>query len=114
MLPYIALGMGIGALLHGVVPRDYFLLFGDMGMLGVVLAAVLGVGLYVRAEMVIPLGLVLIEQQVPLGVVMSFLIAGAGCSLPELILLRSMFQWRMLGLFVLMVLGVAVGFGLMI
>ncbi|ELZ6118297.1 permease, partial [Campylobacter jejuni] len=48
------------------------------------------------------------------GVIMSFLIAGAGCSLPELILLKQMFKIKFLFLFVMIILGVAISFGIFI
>lgn len=64
--------------------------------------------------MIIPIGVVLIEGGVPSGAVMSFLIAGAGCSLPELILLKSMFKTKFLALFASIVLCVAIGFGFFI
>ncbi|EAH8780533.1 permease, partial [Campylobacter jejuni] len=48
------------------------------------------------------------------GVIMSFLIAGAGCSLPELILLKQMFKMKFLFLFVMIILGVAISFGIFI
>ncbi|HHP5533425.1 TPA: permease, partial [Campylobacter jejuni] len=48
------------------------------------------------------------------GVIMSFLIAGAGCSLPELVLLKQMFKIKFLFLFVMIILGVAISFGIFI
>lgn len=45
---------------------------------------------------------------------MSFLIAGAGCSLPELILLKQMFKIKFLFLFVMIILGMAISFGIFI
>ncbi|EPI8488486.1 permease, partial [Campylobacter jejuni] len=43
-----------------------------------------------------------------------FLIAGAGCSLPELVLLKQMFKIKFLFLFVMIILGVAISFGIFI
>ena len=51
---------------------------------------------------------------VPLGIVMSLLIAGGGCSLPELIVLKSMFKMRLLYIFVAMVLAISIGFGFLV
>lgn len=115
LIPYIALGMGIGAGIHGFVPQEFLSQsLKDYGALSIVLSAFLGILLYVRASMIIPIGVALIETGVPSGAVMSFLIAGAGCSLPELILLKSMFKTKFLALFITIVLSVGIGFGFLV
>ncbi len=48
------------------------------------------------------------------GVIMSFLVAGAGCSLPELVLLKQMFKMKFLLLFISIILSVAISFGMLI
>ncbi|WP_305862598.1 permease [Helicobacter cholecystus] len=115
LLPYIAIGMGIGSGIHGFIPQEFLQnTLREYGALSIILAAFLGILLYIRASMIIPIGVVLIEGGVPSGAVMSFLIAGAGCSLPELILLKSIFKTKFLALFVSIVLCVAIGFGFFI
>lgn len=115
LIPYIALGMGIGAGIHGFVPQEFLSQsLKDYGALSIILSAFLGILLYVRASMIIPIGVALIETGVPSGAVMSFLIAGAGCSLPELILLKSMFKTKFLALFITIVLSVGIGFGFLV
>lgn len=112
LLPYIAIGMAVGMGIHGFVPKEFLTTtLKDYGLLSIFLSAFLGVLLYIRVEAIIPIGLALIEVGVPSGAVMSFLIAGAGCSLPELILLKSMFKGKFLALFVCIVLSVAIIFG---
>lgn len=112
LIPYIALGMGMGAGIHGFVPQEFLSQsLKDYGALSIILSAFLGILLYIRVEAIIPIGLALMEIGVPSGAVMSFLIAGAGCSLPELILLKSMFKTKFLALFITIVLSVGIGFG---
>lgn len=112
LIPYIAIGMGIGAFIHGFIPQDFLQEFlGNFGFLSIIFAALIGILLYIRVEAVIPIGLALLEIGVNKGVIFSFLIAGAGCSLPELILLKGIFKMNFLFLFVGLVLLIAIGFG---
>ncbi|WP_034291224.1 permease [Helicobacter sp. MIT 11-5569] len=112
LLPYLIVGMGIGAFIHDFIPQGSLESFlKDFGYLGVVIAAFVALLLYIRVEAIIPIGLGFINAGVPLGMVMSLLIAGGGCSLPELILLKSIFTMRFLLLFILIVLSIAIGFG---
>lgn len=115
LVPYIAIGMGIGAFIHGFVPQDFLQNYlGGFGILNVIFAAFIGILLYVRVEAIIPIGVALLGVGINEGVIMSFLIAGAGCSLPELILLKSIFKLNFLALFVGLVLCIAIGFGMII
>lgn len=112
LIPYIAIGMGIGACIHGFVPQEFIQNhLSNFGFLGVVFAAFIGVLLYIRVEAFIPIGLALLGMGVHEGIIFSFLIAGAGCSLPELILLQSIFTMRFLAIFVSLILFIAIGFG---
>lgn len=112
LIPYIAIGMGIGACIHGFVPQEFIQNhLSNFGFLGVVFAAFIGVLLYIRVEAIIPIGLALLGVGVHEGIIFSFLIAGAGCSLPELILLQSIFTMRFLAIFVSLILLIAIGFG---
>lgn len=112
ILPYLIIGMAIGAFIHDFIPQGSLeSVLKDFGYFGVVIAAFVALLLYIRVEAIIPIGLGLINAGVPLGVIMSLLIAGGGCSLPELILLKSIFTMRLLLLFMAIVLGIAIGFG---
>ncbi|ENY9550967.1 permease, partial [Campylobacter coli] len=83
-------------------------------ILSIILAAFFGVLLYLRAETIIPIGLILLQMGISQGVIMSFLIAGAGCSLPELVLLKQMFKMKFLLLFIAIILSIAISFGMLI
>ncbi|WP_334082254.1 MULTISPECIES: permease [Helicobacter] len=115
LLPYLVVGMFIGVLIHNFIPQGSLeSLLQNFDYFGIILAALVGILLYIRVEAIIPIGLGLINAGVPLGAIMSFLIAGGGCSLPELILLKSMFKLRLLFIFVAMVLVIAVGIGFLV
>lgn len=108
---YLVVGMLIGAVLKGFVPQDSLYFVAEFGNTGIIFAALLGIFLYVRVEAIIPIGVALLDIGVPLEIVMSFLIAGGGCSLPELILLKSKMRFLFLVIFVGIVLSIAIVFG---
>ncbi|EKY7165431.1 organoarsenical efflux permease ArsP [Campylobacter jejuni] len=113
LLPYIVVAVFIGAFIHGFIPQEILQKYlNGNEILSIVLAAFLGIFLYLRVETIIPIGLALLQMGISQGVIMSFLIAGAGCSLPELILLKQMFKMKFL--FVMIILGVAISFGIFI
>ncbi|EAK8058422.1 organoarsenical efflux permease ArsP [Campylobacter jejuni] len=115
LLPYIVVTVFIGAFIHGFIPQEILQKYlNGNEILSIVLAAFLGIFLYLRVETIIPIGLALLQMGISQGVIMSFLIAGAGCSLPELILLKQMFKIKFLFLFVMIILGVAISFGIFI
>ncbi|MCW1678724.1 permease [Campylobacter jejuni] len=115
LLPYIVVAVFIGAFIHGFIPQEILQKYlNGNEILSIVLAAFLGIFLYLRVETIIPIGLALLQMGISQGVIMSFLIAGAGCSLPELILLKQMFKMKFLFLFVMIILGVAISFGIFI
>ncbi|EAH4531975.1 organoarsenical efflux permease ArsP [Campylobacter jejuni] len=115
LLPYIVAAVFIGAFIHGFIPQEILQKYlNGNEILSIVLAAFLGIFLYLRVETIIPIGLALLQMGISQGVIMSFLIAGAGCSLPELILLKQMFKIKFLFLFVMIILGVAISFGIFI
>ncbi|MBF7049807.1 permease, partial [Campylobacter volucris] len=114
ILPYIVIGMGIGAVIHGFFPQDFFQDYmKDYGILGVFIAAFIGVLLYMNCTAMIPVALALTTAGIPTGIMMSFLIAGAGCSLPELILLKRIFKFNFLLLFASMIVFIAISFGIL-
>lgn len=115
MLPYIIIGMGIGALIHGFIPQNFLEnQIKEYGLVGIVIAPIIGILLYIRAEAIIPIGLSLINIGIPESIVMSFLIAGSGCSLPELILLKQNFSFRFLAIFISTILIISISFGILL
>ncbi|EPE0894597.1 organoarsenical efflux permease ArsP [Campylobacter jejuni] len=115
LLPYIVVAVFIGAFIHGFIPQEILQKYlSGNEILSIILAAFFGVLLYLRAETIIPIGLILLEMGISQGVIMSFLIAGAGCSLPELVLLKQMFKMKFLLLFIAIILSIAISFGMLI
>jgi uncharacterized membrane protein YraQ (UPF0718 family) len=112
LVPYLLLGAGIGAFIHGFVPTEIITrLAGPNNPLAVPVAAIIGIPIYIRAETMIPIGLALIEKGMSVGAVLALIIGGAGASIPELTLLSAIFKKRLLAAFVVTVFSIAVAAG---
>jgi len=113
--PYLLLGMALGALIHGAVPAALLQqVAGPGNPLAVPLAALAGAPLYVSISGMLPIAASLVEQGLPIGTVIAFVVGGAGVSIPNLILLNKLFERRLLAVYATTVvtIGVAIGFGL--
>jgi uncharacterized membrane protein YraQ (UPF0718 family) len=111
--PYLLVGIGVGALIHGWVPTEFFTTFaGPESALGVVVAVLVAVPLYSNAAGVMPMVQALYEKGLPMGTLLAFMMAVVALSLPELILLRRVLRPQLLAVFVGVVAGgiVAVGY----
>ena len=106
---YLLLGAGIGAFIYGFFPQDMVVkLAGPGNSLSIPIAAVIGVPMYIRAETIIPISAALVGKGMGVGTVLSLIIGGAGASIPELIILNSMFKKKLIFAFVLTVFVIAV------
>jgi Predicted permeases len=109
VVPYLILGAGIGAFIYGFVPENLIVaLAGPQNPLAIPVAAIIGVPMYIRAETIIPISAVLLMKGMGIGAVMALIIGGAGASIPEVTLLASIFEKRLVAAFVITVLGVAI------
>lgn len=107
-VPHLALGVAVGAIVHGYVPATLLQSISIANPWWLIPAAALGgILLYVRASSMLPIAASLVAKGVSLGAVMSLTIGGAGASLPEMIILKRLFQWPLMLAFVLVVLGTA-------
>ncbi len=113
MLRPLLLGVGIGALLYGVVPEGWLAeVLGSTTWWSLPLAAVLGLPLYLRGEAAFPIGAGLLAAGVGEGPMFAMVIAGMGASLPEVTILAGIFRRPLLVAFLTSVLGVAILGGL--
>lgn len=97
VLPYIIIGVAVGAIIHGYVPANFFENYlQKAGVLGVPFAVFLAVPLYSNASGVIPIIQVLVAKGVPLGTALAFMMAVVGLSLPEAIILKKVLRWQLL------------------
>jgi uncharacterized membrane protein YraQ (UPF0718 family) len=97
---FVLIGVGVGAFIHGYVPKDLIVqISGGGGFLSVLGAVLIGVPLYSDAVGIIPIAEVLIGKGVPVGTVLAFMMAVTALSLPEMLILRRVVKWPLLGLF---------------
>ena len=105
VFPFLMIGAAIGAGIHGLVPTEFIAsYFGHDAWWLIPIAAVIGVPLYIRLSSMIPISQVLLAKGMALGPVMALLISSAGASLPEVVLLKSIFKMQLVVVFVLSVL----------
>jgi uncharacterized protein len=102
--PYLLVGIGVGAVIHGWVPEAWFAEHA-VGPLGVPIAVGIGIPLYSNAAGVMPLVEALQAKGMPMGTVLAFMMSVVALSLPEVILLRRVLQPRLIATFVGVVAG---------
>ena len=96
-LPYLLVGMVVGALIHGVVPVAVVQrVLGPENPLAVPLTALAGAPIYVSMSGMLGIAASLSDQGVPVGTVLAFVVGGAGVSIPNLVLLTKLFERRLL------------------
>jgi len=111
----IAAGAAIGAFIYGFFPQDLVVrLAGPGNPWSIPTAAAVGVPMYIRAETVIPISAALVEKGVGVGTVLALIIGGAGASIPEIIILASMFRKKLIFAFVATVFAVAIAAGYLV
>jgi uncharacterized membrane protein YraQ (UPF0718 family) len=99
--PYLLAGIGIGALIHGWAPEDFFARYaGPDNPLALPVAVLIGIPLYSNAAGTIPLVEALNAKGVALGTSLAFMMSVVALSLPEMVLLRRVLKPRLLAIFV--------------
>jgi hypothetical protein len=98
--PYVVVGVGLGAFIHGYVPADFLARWaGRDNPFAVPVAVALGVPLYSNAAGVIPIVHALVEKGMAIGTVLAFMMAVTALSLPEAIILKNVLKTRLLATF---------------
>ena len=98
--PYVVVGVGLGAFIHGFVPQDFLARWaGPDNPFAVPVAVALGVPLYSNAAGVIPIVHALMEKGMAIGTVLAFMMAVTALSLPEAIILKNVLKNRLLAVF---------------
>jgi len=94
--PYLLFGAVIGAFIHEVVPTEWISTYlgGDSWWL---------IPLYIRLSAMIPVSQILIAKGMSAGAVMALVISSAGASMPEIVMLNSIFQKRLVAAFIVSV-----------
>lgn len=93
IIPYVILGAALSGITVAFIPSDIVEKYvGNGSWYAIPLAAAIGVPLYLRIEMAIPLLSALLAKGMSMGAAMALLIGGTGASLPELAILSSMLK----------------------
>ncbi|MDQ1249924.1 MAG: uncharacterized protein QG597_4301 [Actinomycetota bacterium] len=102
--PYLLVGIGLGAVIHGWVPTDFFTTYANAANpLGVVVAVLIGIPLYSNAAGVMPLVQSLYGAGLPMGTLLAFMMSVVALSLPEMILLRRVLRPQLIATFIAVV-----------
>lgn len=100
ILPYLVLGVLIGAAIHGWVPDEFFAeVAGPENPFSLLIATFAGAPLYANPAAVVPLASALFTKGVALGTTMAFMMSLVALSIPSLIMLRRVMKWPLLALF---------------
>jgi len=101
IFPYVFLGVGLGALIHGFVPRDFVETYLSIKeWWAVPLATIMGAPLYANSVSVIPVVEALTGKGVPLGTSLAFMTATVTLSIPGLLILKKAMDWKLLSAFI--------------
>ncbi|WP_049723169.1 permease [Gilvimarinus polysaccharolyticus] len=113
IIPYVLLGSLISGVSAAYLSPELVEKYvGGDNILSIVIAAIIGVPLYLRIEMAIPLLKVLILKGMGLGPAMALIIGGTGASLPEIALVSAVLKKKAVFAFVFIVLTTAIIGGL--
>jgi hypothetical protein len=97
IFPYVVAGVGLGAVIHGYVPMNFFRRYLEGGSWwSVPAAALLAIPLYSNAVAVIPVMEALVAKGVPFGTALAFMMATVGLSFPEALILKKALKTRAL------------------
>lgn len=101
VLPYVIVGVGIGAVIHNWIPKEWIVkVLGTGNPFGVVLAAICGIPMYADIFGCIPIAEALVEKGAKLGVVLAFMMGVITLSLPSMIMLKKAIKPKLLGIFI--------------
>lgn len=99
--PYILVGVGIGALIHNVIPESFIqTVLGKDNPFSVIIASLVGIPMYADIFGTIPIAEALYAKGVGLGTVLSFIMGVTTLSLPSMIMLSKAIKPKLLALFV--------------
>ena len=99
--PYILIGIGVGAAIHGYVPQDFMVsIMGKDAWWSVPGAVVLGIPMYTNAAGIIPIVEALISKGAALGTTLAFMMSVIALSLPEMLILRKVLKLPLIATFV--------------
>ena len=97
---WVLIGVALGALLHGFVPEAWIAsTLGQGQWWSVPLAVAVGIPLYTNVTGIVPVMESLLLKGLPLGTTLAFCMSTVAASLPEILMLKQVMRWKLLALF---------------
>lgn len=101
IFPYVIIGVGIGAFIHGYAPENLLTKIAGKGNpFAVPIAVAIGAPLYANVAGVIPIVSSLIEKGLPIGTSLAFMMATVALSFPEMVILHKVLKTKLLAIYV--------------
>ena len=101
---FILIGVGIGALIHNVIPEDIINnIVGNNNPFAPILAALVGIPMYADIFGTIPIAEALFLKNVPIGTILTFMMAVTALSAPSIVMLSKVMKRKLLFTFVCIV-----------
>lgn len=101
---YILIGVGIGAIIHNVIPAEWIqAVLGVDKWYSVPLASLVGVPMYADIFGTIPVAEALYAKGVGIGTVLAFMMSVTALSVPSLVMLSKAVKPKLLGWFIVIV-----------
>jgi len=97
---YIVIGVAIGAFIHGYVPAEFIMKYiRSESIFAVPIAVLIGIPIYAGCSTLVPVIFAFTQKGIAIGTALAFMMAVAGLSFPEAILLKSVLKMRLLAIF---------------
>jgi len=107
--PHLLGGVAIASLVRGFMPADWIAgVAGGQNPFAIPVAAVIGGPLYIRGVKAIPILSSLLEKGMGLGAAMALLVGASGTSIPSISIMSGIFKPRLLAIFVVTILLIAI------
>lgn len=99
--PYVILGIGVGAGIHGYVPEGFMAsIMGKSAWWSVPMAVVIGIPMYANAAGIVPVLQALLGKGAALGTALAFMMSVVALSLPEIVILRKVLKPALIATFI--------------
>lgn len=100
IVPYVVVGIAIGALMHGYIPEGFFEQYMSKdNLFAVPIATILAIPMYSNASGILPVVQVLVAKGIALGTAISFMMGVVALSLPEAMLLKKVMTLKLIAIF---------------
>jgi uncharacterized protein len=100
MALWVIVGVGIGAVMHGWLPKNFFSeKLNVQRWWTVPLAVIVAVPLYLNASAAVPVAESLVSKGMPIGTAMAMMMATVGLSFPQAMILRRIMRPKLLATF---------------